>query len=111
MANPAVDAELRDLIENHLGQSRPEQIALAGVCVGLGRIGAAFERAQDRPPNWGAALGELKRGIDDARAVLPMLKSQAGLAPLVGFAERQVAFAQLLRDEIVRLQAGESTLV
>ena len=111
MSSSAANEELHDLVENHLSRGGRAAIALGGACAALGRIAGALQQAYSRTPNWNHALNDLRAAAPELRAALGMLKGQADLAGLVAFGERQLQFAELLKDEIVRLQAGESTLV
>jgi hypothetical protein len=107
-------AELAELVEDHLGRSADaSSAALAAVIVGLADILSAFEDAKLKKGNWGTMLGNLRKGDELVRAALPVLKAEggSGVTAVVAFADRHLYFAGMMQDEIMRLQAGESTLV
>jgi hypothetical protein len=111
MKDVAGSAELQELVEDHLSRGKSDDISIAIVCYGLSRVGEALQRLQERSTNWGATLGLLRVGADAIRQGLPSLRqSGVPLDALLSLAERQLAFAELLQNEIVRLQAGETTL-
>ncbi len=105
-------AELADFVMNHL-QGGPMDAALGTLINGLAAIGTAFDDAQERKGNWGTMLSNLRGGAASARSALEYLRQHGGpgLAALLQFADRHVRFAQLVADEILRLQANESTPV
>lgn len=105
-------ADLAEMVMDHLGRSAgPATAALAGVIAGLASIMIAYDDAQERRGNWGGMLANLRRGVTNIEAALPLLRSHggAGVAAVIELAERELAFAAILHDEIVRLQAGQST--
>jgi hypothetical protein len=109
-----VDAktELAEFAMSHL-RSNIIDAALGTLINGLAVIGTAIADAQERRGNWGGMLTNLKTGSTTVRSAIEYLRLQSGPAHagLVEFADRQLRLAQLLSDEIVRLQAGESTPV
>jgi len=86
-------------------------VALAAVISGLASIMTAYGDAQERRGNWGGMLANLKSGMTNIEPALPLLRSHGGpgFAAVIELAERELAFAAVMQDEIVRLQAGEST--
>lgn len=107
-------AELAELVEDHLREGADVAgNALVSVVTGLASILAAYEDARQRKGNWAAMLANLRRGDELVRASVPILRTTggSGFASLVAFADRQVYFAGMMQDEIMRLQSGESTLV
>ena len=107
-------AELAELVEGHLrvGADTASN-ALLSIVTGLASIVTAYDDARQRKGNWAAMLAKLRRGDELVRAALPILRSHGdtGFASLVAFADRQVYFAGMMQDEIMRLQSDESTLV
>lgn len=105
-------AELAELVEDHLSrQSNPASVALASVISGLASILTAYQDAQQKRGNWSTMLANLRKGDELVRPALPVLRGEGGSIALVAFADRQVYFAGMMADEIMRLQAGESTLL
>ena len=99
---------------DHLSRgSKLATVGLASTISGLASIMTAYDDAQERRGNWGAMLANLRNGIANIETALPMLRSHGGpgVAAVIELAERELSFAALVRDEILRLQAGESTLV
>jgi hypothetical protein len=107
----AGEAELAEFVMNHLGHGTPMDPFIGAVVNGLAEIGRAFGDAQAGRGNWGAILSNLRSGTQQVTIGMNRLRDQAPFAGLLAFAERQHRFALLLIDEIVRLQAGESTPV
>jgi hypothetical protein len=103
--------ELSELINDHLGRGNKLDAAMAAVVSGLHDISVAFIEAQDQSGNWGRLLANLRAGTEQVRYGLDTLAGERGFEGFVGFAERQRAFASTMIDEVVRLQAGEATLV
>jgi hypothetical protein len=108
------EAELAELVMDHLGRTggvAAATAALASVIVGLASILAAYDDAQERRGNWGAMLAHLREGFRHIEPALPVLRRHGGpdVQAVVERAERELPFAALLQDEIVRLQAAEST--
>jgi hypothetical protein len=103
--------ELQELVENTLSRGKQSDLPVAVVSYGLSRIGDAIQLIQDGSHNFGAVLGELRAGAELLRQGLPELRKDPGAAALVSLCERRLPFAELLQQEIVRLQAGETTKV
>jgi len=106
--------QLADFVMDHLGRNAsPANVALAAVMTGLARIFTAFDDAQERRGNWGSMLDNLRGGVQLIDAALPHLRTHGGpgVADVISMAEREVAFARLVEEDIVRITAGESTLV
>jgi hypothetical protein len=102
--------ELQELIESHLSRGKPDDVVIGIVCYGVSRVGEGIQHLQAQSVSWGAALGCVRSGAEAIRQGLPLLRTrQAELAGLIRFGERQLAFAELLEKEIVRLQADQST--
>ena len=110
MKNEAGHAQLRELVEDHLSRGAPQDMGIAALAVGLGAIGAALAEVQSGRANWSAVRERLRQGMKDTRAGLQIAHADRRLDALRGFAERQLTFAALLDDEIVRVTAGETTL-
>lgn len=106
-------AELAELVMDHLGRhGGMATAALASAITGLAAILSAYDDAQERRGNWGTMLGNLRKGVASIEPVLPMLRDAGpDYVAVVELAERELEFAALMQDEIVRLQAGESTNV
>ena len=106
------EAELAELVEDHLGRNaNVTNVALASTIHGLAQIMTAYGDAQARRGNWGAMLANLKNGIANIQPALPVLRGAGpGVAAIVSMAERELQFASVMQDSIVRLQADESTL-
>jgi len=105
-------AELADFVMDHLSHHRGPDIALASVVRGLALIMTAYSDAQEKRGNWGAMLANLENGRANIEAALAHLRMVGpGVTRVVEMAEREVRFAQLMHDEITRLQAGGSTNV
>jgi hypothetical protein len=104
-------AELAELVNDHLSRGSRIDPAIAAVANGLADIGSAFLDAQDESGNWGRILANLRTGAEQIRIGLEMLRGQPGFEGLVQFVERQRSFASTMIDEVIRLQAGESTPV
>jgi len=105
-------AELAEFVMDHLGRNtNPTTIALASVITGLASILSAYDDAQEKRGNWGTMLGNLRTGADLLDVALPLLRERGGpgAAAVIEMGEREARFARLVQDEIVRLQAGEST--
>jgi hypothetical protein len=105
-------AELAEFVMDHLGQNaNMATAALGSAVVGLARILIAYEDAQQRRGNWGGMLDNLRSGVQMLEPALPLLRQHGGpgAAALIEMGEREVRFARLVDDEIVRLTAGEST--
>ena len=105
-------AELADFVADHLSRSPGGMTtaALASVITGLAGIMSAYTDAQERRGNWGQMLANLKNGVASVKPALNMLRAGGpGYAAIVELADRELQFAALMQDEIVRLQAGEST--
>ena len=107
----SAEAELAEFVMNHLGHGTPLDPFVGAVCSGLAELGKAFGDAQEKRGNWGGILANLRSGSSQVGTGLSMLRNQPPFAGLVAFAERQQRFAALLIDEVIRLQAGESTPV
>lgn len=84
---------------------------LAAVVSGLALLSNAFIDTQDTSGKSGTIIANLQSGCEQVRYGLEQLRGQPGFEGLVNFAERQRAFASILIDEVIRLQADESTLV
>lgn len=107
-------AELAELVEDHLSRSGSAgTVALAAAITGLASILTAYQDAQQKRGNWGTMLSNLRKGEELVRPALPLLRSEGGpgVAAVVALAERELHFAETMADEIMRLQAGESTLL
>lgn len=106
-------AELAELVDDHLSRnSSVATAALGSVVVGLAKILTAYTDAQAKRGNWGTMLGNLRSGVADIAPALPMLRTAGpGVAAIVEMAEREIVFANVMQDEIIRLSAGESTAV
>jgi len=105
-------AELAEFVMDHLGRNANRSAAaLASAIAGLANIFTAYNDAQERTGNWGGMLGNLRSGADLLDAALPLLRERGGpgVAAVIEMGEREARFARLVEDEIVRLQAGEST--
>lgn len=105
----SAESELADFVMNHLGRGTPLDPAVGAMVIGLADIVNAFSDAQEARGNWGGMLAKLRTGTENVGVAIGLLRGQAAFSGLVAFAERQHRFAMLLIDEIVRLQAGEST--
>jgi hypothetical protein len=106
--------QLADFVMDHLSRNgSTANVALIAVMTGLSRLFAAFGDAQERKGNWGSMLDNLRGGIQLIDAGLPHLRTDGGpgVADVIEMAEREVAFGRLVEEDIVRITAGESTLV
>jgi hypothetical protein len=106
--------QLADFVMDHLSHNaNPANVSLIAVMSGLAKIFTAFGDAQGRKGNWGSMLDNLRGGIQLIDAALPHLRTDGGpgVADVIEMAEREVVFARLVEDDIVRITAGESTLV
>jgi hypothetical protein len=106
--------QLAEFVMDHLSRNgNPANVSLIAVMSGLTKIFAAFGDAQDRRGNWGPMLDNLRGGIQLIDAALPHLRSNGGpgVADVIEMAEREVSFARDVEADIVRITAGESTLV
>jgi hypothetical protein len=104
--------ELADFVDNHLSRNPGGMttMALASVVTGLASILTAYGDAQERRGNWGAMLANLKQGVAGIKPALNTLRAAGpAYAAVVAMADRELQFAALMQDEIVRLQAGETT--
>lgn len=105
-------AELAEFVMDHVTRGASSLTPYLGAaCTGITSIAVAFDDAQERRGNWGGMLANLRAGVANLGGAIPTLRIEGGpgLAAFVAFAERQVRFANLMIDEIIRLQAGEST--
>jgi len=111
--NADASTELAKLVTDHLGRSKPEDLALSSIALGLARIGDAFGDIAERKANWSRVLDLLERGSSELRSGVGFAAQRGprDAETLIAYAKRQLAFAALLHGEIIRLQAGESTLV
>jgi hypothetical protein len=108
----SAEREVADFVMDHLSRGKPLDMALGSITAGLADIGNALMDAQEARGNWGAMIANLRVGSERVGVALePLRKAGPQYAGLVEFAERQQRFALLLVDEIVRLQAQESTPV
>ncbi|MEO8161485.1 MAG: hypothetical protein ABI588_08700 [Arenimonas sp.] len=103
--------QLRELVEDHLSRGYAKEFGLIGMITGLAVIGDALAEVQSGTGNWAAILERLRAGAKDVRAAVEHSRDDASLQRIRAFAERQLSFATLLEGEIVRLNAGQSTLV
>lgn len=101
--------ELADLVDDHLSRNASvPNVALAGMMAGLTKILTSYSDAQERRGSWDEMLSNLRSGLADVEAALPVLRvEQDGVAAIVLFAEREVAFAAHLEREIVRLRSTD----
>jgi hypothetical protein len=104
------EAQLAEFVDAHLGRGGPTDAAVGAVVVGLADLSAAFLDAQEQRGQWGRILSKLRTGTELVKAGVERLRGEPGFEGLVTFAERQRAFAATMVDEVLRLQAGESTL-
>lgn len=108
----APQAELAEFVMSYLSRGNPADPAVGAIVSGLANISTAVNDAQECLGNWGSMLTNLRNGADKVRFALEALRDAGpGFTGLIAFAERQVSFAAVMVDEIVRLQANESTPV
>ncbi len=96
--------QLKEMIEDHLGRNYDKDAGLIAFI-----IADALALVQNDSGNWAAVLERLRAGLRDTRAAIEHTRDDGSLARLRTFAERQVAFAALLEQEIISLQADETT--
>lgn len=107
--NPIDD--LASFVEDHLSHGDKLDPGIGFTVMGLADIGNAILDAQDRTGNWGRMLANLRTGSEQVRVGVEMLRGKPGFEGLVRYAERQRTFALRMIDDVIRLQAGESTPV
>lgn len=103
-------AQLREMIEDHFGRDLPRNVGLIGLIGGLATLSSAFAEVQGTGGNWAVIREALKRGIVDTQAAMKHAHDDKGLERIRDFAERQVAFAAILRDDIETMLSGDSTV-
>ena len=103
--------QLKELVEEHLSRRSHKDAGLVGLITGLATIGEVLAATERGTAHWGALVLRLREAIASTKAALKQTRGDAGLIGLEAFADRELAFATVLEDEIVRLEEGESTLV
>jgi hypothetical protein len=107
------EEELAEFVEIHLSRGNPVDSALGAIAGGLANILNAFMDAQEERGNWGGMMANLRVGIEKVSVGIQRVRELGvpGFEALVSYAERHERFAMLIVDEIMRLQANESTLI
>jgi hypothetical protein len=103
--------QLKELVEEHLARNVGKDAGLIALVGGLGAIARCLSTVQRGNGHWGPLVLELRQAAADTRAGLKAAGDDPGLERLRAFADRQLAFASALEDELVRIEEGESTLV
>jgi len=96
--------DLADVVMDHLSRGPHSDLAVATIANGLSRISSALHDIQERDANWSHILRKLRTGVDEVRISMDALRAQrcTGIAGLLSFAERQLLFAELLEEEVLR---------
>lgn len=106
-----VRIQVKELVEEQLGRRGQKDAALVDAIAGLAAIHHVLATARRGTAHWGALVLRLREAIVGTKAALKQTQGDEGLAGLHAFADRELAFAAVLEDELVRLEEGESTLV
>src|SRR4051794_6480389 len=104
------EAQVRELVEEHLSRVNANDAGLSALLGGLYMIDYVIAVARKGTQQWGPVVLRLRQGIADTKAALKQTQSDATLERLRAFADRQLAFAEALEDELVSLEEDESTL-
>jgi hypothetical protein len=102
--------QAQELVDEHLSRGSANDAALIKLIAGLAAIGEVLAAVQAGTAHWGPIVLRLKKALADTKAALKRTQADAGLDALRTFAERQVAFAGAVEDELVQLEEQESTL-
>ncbi len=102
--------QVQELVEEHLSRGRSRDVGLIGLISGLASIGEVLITIQRGTSQWGPIVLRLRQAIADTKAALKQTPQDGSLDALRAFADRQLAFAGVLEDELVQLEEGESTL-
>jgi hypothetical protein len=105
------EEQLADLVETFLSHGQKLDPFMGAVMFGVSQIGDACVDAQKKSGNWGSMLAKLRSGAEAIELAIEHLHGKSGLERFVAFAERYRLFAREMINEIVRLQADESTHV
>jgi hypothetical protein len=102
MVDGQVSQDLAEVVMDHLGRGPQTDLAVGTIANGLSRISSALHDIQERDGNWSNILRKLRTGVDEA------LRAHrcTGVAGLMSFAERQLLFAELLEEEVLRRRAA-----
>ena len=107
MVDEQVAQDLADVVMDHLDRGPQTDLAVCTIANGLSRISSALHDIQERDGNWSSILRKLRTGVDEVQISIEALRLNgvAGVAGLVSFAERQLLFAELLEEEVLRRRA------
>jgi hypothetical protein len=105
------EAELAAFVDDFLARGGELHPFIGIVAQGLSQVGEALSQAQEKSGNWGGMLGNLRSGAGLIQGAAERLRGEAGLERFVAFADTYARFAEAMIDEILRLQADESTHV
>lgn len=101
--------QVTELVEEHLSRSGKDAPLIALVA-GLAAIGELLTTIHRGNVKWGPIVLRLRQALGDTKAALALTQADASLDGLRAFAERQVAFAGVLEEELLMLEEGETTL-
>jgi hypothetical protein len=104
MVDGQVSQDLAEVVMDHLGRGPQTDLAVGTIANGLSRISSALHDIQERDGNWSNILRKLRTGVDEVQISMEALRAHhcTGVAGLMSFAERQLLFAELLEEEVLR---------
>lgn len=110
MVDRQVAQDLAAVVMDHLDRGPHTDLAVGTIANGLSRISSALHDIQEQDGNWSNILRKLRTGVDEVQISIEVLRahSYVGVTGLVSFAERQLLFAELLEEEVVRRRTREA---
>jgi len=107
------EAELAELVDILFSRGKPIDVAVGSMVSGLADIGNALMDAQAMRGNWGSIIANLRVGAEKVRVAIDPVRKMGGpgFEGLAKYAERHLRFAMGMIDDVIRLQANESTTI